>query len=479
MSTNTSDFIKKFLNEKVSTAETEKNYFNEQILVLDNARTDYQKAIYKVDASLLPTIQNVNNKILDVRTAYDNRVNSGCRTDVFWRFTGITTTVGATPGSVYTFENYVCVKSNPNGLGLSTITYLTNSGSTSTSNNLIGLQPDNLYGIRLYDEPYTQDVINSYVGSFIGTIGLGSSVLTVMTPKVTSQISNDLKVGQLIVCNNPQVFPGLNVQIVGIGTTLADLSAIESDVGFTTTLVDQLTLEFASSIAVPAPQDDGTFATFTVLKDPDEVKNVGIPFGSSPYVPQTIKMMDSSTIGIGASIELDNASGHPNVSRSWNQFLEGLQDPDRLNDPSAIVTKPKVGAGKVYYRTGFDAIPEKYNGSSWVKAQPGDTGQNSDNPFLQDEVRVSSAPSCSSAITNSITNAESARDAAETALANANSEFQDKIGLSNLLRKELNEFNIRIWAYRTQMGEASSNIDTYNGRLSDLDSNSYKDLIDS
>lgn len=478
MSTNTSDFIKKFLNEKIATAGTEKEFFKEQIVVLDNARTEYQKAVYKVDSTLLPPIENVNNKILDVRTAYDNRVNSGCRTDVFWRFTGITTTEGATPGSVITYNNYVCVKASPNGLGLSTVTYLTNSGTISTSNNLIGLEPDNLYGIRMYDEPYTQDIIESYVGSFIGTIGLGSSVLTVMSPRLSSQISDDIKVGQLIVCSDPQAFPGLNVEIVGIGTTLADLSKVDAGFGTTPILVDQLTLEFASLTEVKAPQDDGTFATFTILKDPDDLQNIGLPAASSPYVPQTIKMMTSSNVGMGASIELDNASGYPNISQTWNQFMEGFQDPDRINDPNARIVKPKVGAGKVYYRTGFNAIPEKYNGSSWARAQPGDTGQNSDDPLIDDEVRVSAAPSCSAAITNAINSAESARDSAETSLANSSSEFQQKIGLSNLIRNELNEFNIRIWAYRSQMGQASSNIDTYNGRLLDLDSNAYKDLID-
>jgi hypothetical protein len=478
MSNNTSDFIKKFLNEKISTAETEKEFFREQIVILDNARTDYQKAVYKVDSTLLPPIENVNNKILDVRTAYDNRVNSGCRTDVFWRYTGITTTEGETPGSIFTFQNYVCVKASPNGLGLSTITYLTNSGTASTSNNLLGLQPDNLYGIRMYDEPYCQDIIESYVGSFIGTIGLGSSVLTVMSPRLSSQISDDIKVGQLIICSDPQAFPGLNVEIVGIGTTLADLSKVDAGFGTTPILVDQLTLEFSSLTEVKAPQDDGTFATFTILKDPDELQNIGLPPASSPYVPQTIKMMNSSNVGMGASIDFDNASGYPDISQTWNQFMEGFQDPDRINDPTARIVKPKVGAGKVYYRTGFDAIPEKYNGSSWVRAQPGDTGQNSDNPLIADQVRVSSTPSCSSTITNSITNAESARDAAETALANTNSEFQQKIALSNLIRTELNEMNIRIWAYRSQMGQASSSIDTYNGKLFDLDSNAYKDLID-
>lgn len=477
MSDNTSDFIKNFLNEKVSTAETEKEFFNSQILILDEAREKYQKAIYKIDATILPIIENVNNKILDVRTAYNNRVNSGCRTDVFWRYTGISTTDGATPGSVVTFENYVCVRSSPNGLGLSTITYLTNSGSISTSNNLIGLEPDNLYGIRIYDEPYAEDVINSSVGSFIGTIGLGSTTLTVMSPKLTSQISDKLEVGQLIVSNVPGIFLGVVQEIVGIGTTLADLSVIDS--GFSTSLVDKLTLRYAASNAATAPQEDGTFVTFKVLKDPDTVKNLGLPFASSPYVPQTIKMMDSSTIGIGASIELDNASGFPNVSRTWNQFLEGLQDPDQLNDPNKVVVKPKVGAGKVYYKTGFNAIPEINKGSGWVRAQPGDTARNSDNTFLYpDEVRVTAAPSCSTSINNAITNTESARDAAEADLASSSSVFSEKISLSNLIRDELNEINVRIWGYRTQMGQASDSINTYNKRIENLLNNAYKDLID-
>jgi hypothetical protein len=474
MSNNTSDFIKNFLNEKLTTNDTEREFFKSQIVVLDNARETYQKAIYKIDATLLPPVQNVNNKILDVRTAYDNRINSGCRTDLFWRFTGISTTSDGI-GGVITFDNYVCVKSSPNGLGLSTVSYLTNSGIQTTSNNLIGLQPDNLYGIRVYDEPFSQDVINSYVGSFIGTIGIGETVLTIMAPKLSSQISDDLKIGQLVVSENVTIFPGVNNEIVGIGSTFVDLSGIDSGFGTSLTEVDTLILKFPATTIVNAPQEDGTFVTFSVLKDPDEVQNLGLPFASSPYIPQTIFMMDNSTIGIGASIELDNASGFPNISQSWNQFMEGFQDPDYIEDPNKIVTKPKVGAGKVYYRVGFDAIPEVDKGSGFVRAQPGDTGSNS---ILLNEVRVSAAPSCSSPITNAITNAESIRDAAEADLASQLSEFGQKISLTNLIRNELNEISLRIWAYRTQMGQATTNINTYNERLFDIDNSAYKDLID-
>lgn len=482
MSNNTSDFIKQFLNEKVSTAQVEKDFFKEQIIILDNAKENYTKAIYKVDATYFPDIENVNNKILDVKTAYDGRINAGCSTDLFWQFTGITTADGATPGSVITYENYKCVQASPNGIGLTA--YLTPSGIANTTNSLLGLEPDNLYGIRVYDEPYSQDVVNSSVGSFIGTIGLGSTILTVMAPRLTSQISDDLKVGQLIVASDDGVFPGLNNEIIGIGTTTANLSGVDS--GFSTTsstTVDRLILKYSSSKQVKAPQDDATYVTFTVLKDPDELQNVGLPFASSPYVPQTIKMMTTSTIGIGVSIELDNASGYPNVSQSWNQFMEGFQDPDYIDDPNKVITKPKVGQGKVYYRTGFTFKPQintvLIGSPSWVDAKPGDTAQNIvSGSFNNDGARAINLSSCSSAVTNALNNSINVRDTAENALIASTSEVNQKITLSNLIREELNEINARIWAYRTQMGQASSNITTYNGRLLDLNNNIYKDLID-
>ena len=475
---NTSEFIKNFIDNKITTHTTEKNHFNEQILVLDNSRVDYKEALYKIDSNYFPFIQEVNGKIIDVKNAYDDRIDVGCRTDLFWRLIGVSTAPGLDPDTVANLLTYRCEQASPNGFGTSLLTYITPSGDVSTSDNLIGLESDNFYGIRIYDEPYSRDVIDSSVGSFIGTIGIGSTILTVMSPKITTEISKSLKVGQIIVDNDSNVFSlGLVNEIVGLGTTAVSLNLIDEDYPLDLVLVDEIILKYPAIRDVNAPESNGGFTAFTVLKDPDEIENYGLPFGSNPFSPQTIKMMTTETLGTGTQIEFDNASGYPNSSQSWNKFMEGFADPAYVGNynPNNIVKKPKVGEGKIYYRVGFDYKPQ-ING---IDAQLGDIAINSDIPLLYPNqatvVSLSPCPTQENALTTAIT----IRDEYENNLLNSNSEILQKIKLSNIIREELGEIDIRIWGYRCHMGKASENLDLYDQRLTELNTNDFADLIDS
>ena len=60
--------------------------------------------------------------------------------------------------------------------------------------------------------------------------------------------------------------------------------------------------------------------------------------------------------GAGVEIKYVN-NGVPNSVQEWNKFLEGFPDPDQLPDDIVEVEEPKVGAGKIYYRIGFDEKP--------------------------------------------------------------------------------------------------------------------------
>lgn len=466
---NTSEFIKNFIDNKIATHTTEKNYFNEQILVLDNSREDYKKAIYKIDSNVFESIQDVNNKIKDVQNAYQNRINVGCRTDLFWRYTGPPGILGIFGGT------YVCDRISPIGFGTESLTYISSddieSGISTTPDNLIGLEPHNLYGIRICDEPYSGDVIDSYVGSFIGTIGIGSTILTLMSPKLTTQVSQLLTIGQIVIDDNSDVFSIAQTnEIVGLATTSVSLVSL----GYpdTPTLVDQIILKYPAIRTVNAPDFNGSFASFTVLKDPDQIQDYGLPFASNPYTPQTIKMMDSTTLGTGTQIEFDNASGYPNSSQSWNKFMDGFVDPTYAQDEIEVtVTKPQVGAGKIYYTIGFEYEP-MLNG---VPAKFGDTGTST---IFSSECTVRPLPSCSAEIEDAVDAAIEIRDVAETNLTNSNSEILAKIQLSNTIREELSEIDIRIWSYRCHMGKASENLDLYGTRMNELNSNAFKDLID-
>ncbi len=475
MSNNTSNFIRQFISEKVKTHETEKTNFNEQLLILDNSKKPYQDALYKVDSNYFSTIQEVNDKIFDVKNAYIDRIDNGCRTNLFWRLVGISTAEDILTGSIIDLETYKCEKISPIGFGTDLLTHLTPSGLQSTPDNLIGLELYNLYGIRIYEEPSSTDIINSYVGSFIGTISLGSNILTVMAPKLTTEVSKSLKVGQIIVDDDSGVFTtGLLNEIVGLGVTTVSLESIDSDFPSTPILVDKITLKYPAIRDVSAPEPEGNFVSFTVLKDPDKIKDFGIEYGSSPYTPQTIKMMKNSTVGTGTTIELDYASGHPDAPQSWNQFMEGLVDPAYIAEGiREKVKKPKVGRGQAVYQIGFTYKP-RLNG---VDAQLGDIGVNNSlyNPNV---CTVSSLPSCPGK-DQAVQDAISIRNAAENDLEDLKSGIRKKIKLSNTIREELNEIDLRIWAYRCHLGKANENIDRYQKRLKELDSNEFSNLMDS
>ena len=465
MRTDRQQEIIEIINSKIETENNNLKFANKQIDILDNAREPYLQAIYKIDADVFSEIEEVNTTMIDVQSKYQDRINSGCTTDLYWRLTGIGS-VGF--GTGIFFNSYTCTKASPIGLGTTEGYYLTSTGTAYSTTP--GLQADNLYGIKIYDEPYSQDVVNSYVGSFIGTVGAASTILTVMNPFYSGGLES-IKVGQLVVCDKPGVFPSGSNEIVGIGTAIVDLT--KTDPGITTnqSLVKTLTLKNFTGASATAPESDNTFVNFTVLIDPDEIKDIGLPFGSNPYVPQTIKMMTSETIGTGVSAFYDN-SGISSASKSWNQFLNGLQNPDDLRS-GKIVTEPQVGADKIYYKVGFADKP--YKGGS--PAVEGDTAFNFPGFEFPDEASVSALPSCASTITSAITNAESVRDAKEAQFSSGISTVNIKLELSNQIRSDLNELNIRIWGYRGQIGQVSSNINTYNKRTAVLGEDYVSKLI--
>ena len=91
-------------------------------------------------------------------------------------------------------------------------------------------------------------------------------------------------------------------------------------------------------------------------------KRYDIPFDQDPFVPQTISIASTSTLGTGVSVYLDN-SGALNNPQSWDSNLKILS----VEDGGAV--EPEVGAGKVYYKLGFGHAPI-FN--RWDRASEGD-----------------------------------------------------------------------------------------------------------
>lgn len=561
----TSQTINSFLTERLATAQTQETIHIERIVVLDDAKNVYLDGITAVDKLLLNTIGEVNNSIEAVNDAYQARIDSGCKTDLFWRLTDITSETSS-PGytrssgissNTISRYTYTCTRINPTGYpavgveryaqwaasfsrfgsvgwsgltdsdlvsvgyggtsgsytGVSTTTVEYVSGpngqhSSVPLNSTFGFQPVDLYGIKMYDEPYTRDIGDTYVTSFIGTCGIGTNVVVAMTPINTGGISN-IQPGQLIICDKPNVFSGDAYAITGVGTATADLSGINTTASassVSSVVVPAFTLDADTLLPAFAPEDSGNYVTFTVLVNPDTLGNLAIGRSYSPYVPQTIKCpMTSSDIGKGVRIEFDN-SGASSGSATWNQFLEGELDPDasisgrseaeiRQKIEQNRVREPVLGAGKLFHKLGFDYAPVVYTNAQRTQyrlASEGETvtltsrmGQPPQSSFQsifyselisgsQTSAGVELLPGCSSSTDTSLNVTVSAASSAVNSLSE--STVQQRLEIANMLRSDMSDLNLRIWSERQLLGDCKERQGTYSSR-SDLVTN-FSDLID-
>ena len=57
-----------------------------QIVILDNDKLLYDNGIERLERDVFNSITEVNDDFSDVADAYQDRIDSDCRTDLFWRF---------------------------------------------------------------------------------------------------------------------------------------------------------------------------------------------------------------------------------------------------------------------------------------------------------------------------------------------------------------------------------------------------------
>jgi len=486
-------------NESIQVSLEQIDFFQDQIKIIDNEKVTYDESIRRLDANLIEQANEVNRAFNVVESAYQDRIAGICKTDLFWRVTDIDSTQSPpeyslvctklTPGG---YE--ILTKENVVGLG-STVGYL-HPGTTDVQyfpcNDTIqeelgigfgytfGFDPRNYYGLKYYDEPYSEDIGNTFVASFIGTITQASNKLTVMNP-VGAGVSDVLEIGQLVVPEFDGMFAG-SAKITGITTGLTDLRYIDSLVGIATTqsFVNILTLDTSALQTLKAPRSNGTYGSFEVLDDPDTVVDTGrylyqVNKEKDPFTPQTVGIMQTSTIGIGVSIALDN-SGYPTASMGWDPTLNGWdvsEDPNRQE----IVYPPRVGSGKSFWRVGFSNFPRASVGSA-TKAIEGAvvTGIEEGSDL---ESMYGSLSACSGALNTAVTNAGVAASTAETDLIGGNSIRNLKADGLNALRGERNEkYSLRIFGMRVSIGQLNEEMDRLATLRTYLGDATIRDVMD-
>lgn len=476
MATN-SEKISSIIGEKIKTQSNTLDFAKKQIAVLDSAKEPYKSAITKIDGLLFAEIDEVNQTIIDVQGAYQDRIDAGCRSDLFWSLIEYTPGISPAPDTLV----YRCESISYVGYGTTALLPTPAIGAGITPGVEIpdsyGYDKENFHGIKQYIEPYAEDLLSTYVGSSIGTVGAASTVLYLMSPILSGGIGQ-LEVGQVVTSSKSLVFSGGSNTIVGIGTIVTDISRIDP-VGITTTetLINVVTLKNSTINSASAPEDDGSYVTFTIGKNPDSITdNLALSPGASPYVNQTVRMMSQETIGAGTSIKYDN-SGKPNVSREWNQFLNGLQDPDDLR-PGKKLKEPSVGAGTAFYRVGFTSAPAVYSAGSFDHFAAAGEIITTSIVFggvgcpIQYE-NLSSCPSEETALTNKI----AISSVSQAQFTSGISTFNAKVDLANLIRQDMNDLNVRIWGYRLQMQNSESEVSKYNNILENINDSEYLDLI--
>ena len=185
------------LDYKIAEVQTLKD----QLTLMDVRSDRYDTIIGNIDKKIIPLTDEINDAISSVKTAYDARIDAGCKSDLYWELTSTKSYIGFLPIEEIV---YTC-KKNPS----------------------VRID-EGLYGAKYYRRPQNQDYGSNIVREFLGTIGSGTSTLAVFGVNGTQ----NLLVGDNIVDNidNPVVFSSVNLpKIVGFGTM--SIAGVTTDFG--------------------------------------------------------------------------------------------------------------------------------------------------------------------------------------------------------------------------------------------------------
>lgn len=440
------------------------NHFKTQILLTDAEKELYDNGIIAIDKDLFGDINSTNNTIQAVKDAYQARIDAGCRTDLFWKITGFSTSGGGGSPISYDFSLEV---DQLGDVGYATsITHLDSSGGITTyaAGTVVigtGNKSDNLYGLKYYDQRYLKDIGDTTIGEFIGVVGAGSTELAIVS-QISDELIQEYEPTNLVISGKEGLFSGDYNTIVGFGSTTIYSTEIETITGIATTALEVSTIILQNNTVgfASLPESDGSYVTFTVVTDPDDEQALqerfkySVKFTKNPFSPETIGIMNSSTLGRGYKIEVDN-SGKPPETQEWKPELEGTEK------KGETIKEPKVGAGKIYYKIGFTDEPVDALGDPASKGDTRTVSIASYNPALvASQVYSAISQSGCGTLNAAISTTETTRDAAESSLSTT-----DKINAANALREERNKYALQIWGLRQSIGGENDEVDRYNSLI--------------
>ena len=193
------------LQQKLKYAKESRTAILDQVKLKDVSIDKLDVLIGNIDKKIPPLLKNINDKIDELKSAYDARITNGCRNNLKWEVKETGTNLRTS--TEYTV--YVCVK------------------DSSLE------EQKNYYGQKYYRKPLNRDFGSNLIAEVTGNVGIASTVLAVVSAGGTERIN----IGDTVTDNldSPSVFTiGQLPTVVGFGTT--------STVGFTTTLVGNIGL---------------------------------------------------------------------------------------------------------------------------------------------------------------------------------------------------------------------------------------------
>ena len=400
--------------EELDYKTAEVQMIKDQLTLMDVRIDRYDAIIGNIDKQIIPLVDEVNDAITSVKTAYDNRIAAGCKSDLYWEVTSTKSYTGFFP----IVETVYTCKKNP---------------SVRTDYGY--------YGAKYYRRPQNQDYGSNIVREFLGTIGSGTTTLAVLGIDGTS----NLLVGDDIVDNidSPVVFSSNNLPTiigfgtisiagvttdfggsvslgstiianVGVGTTIGintgdsiSLSGILTTgtrvVGFGTTTITVnnvwnsttgtfiTTSATAKSLIVSIPAvgtGTGTFkvgplvtyptlildavalstatnANFTNIRT-TQIDSTTFDYSNNPIDPVTVGILNSNTISLGHKLVKVN-NGSPIGPFQWQEVMTAdfaSKSDAQLNDSERYLRttypEPACGAGYARYYPGNTEWPIKY-----------------------------------------------------------------------------------------------------------------------
>jgi len=303
----------KELDRKLAEVEMIKD----QLTIMDVKIDRFDVLVQNIDKEIIPLIDEINDAIDLVKSAYDARITAGCKSDLHWEEIGRNEYEWF--GTSFYNIIYEC-KKNP------------------------GVRSDyNYYGAKYYRKPQNQDYGANIVKEFLGNISTGSTSLAILSDDGTSE----LQIGDTITDNvdNPTVFSPSNLpSIVGFGTTaiVGDTTQFSGTISVGSTIIASTGIGTTGNINVGDTISlsgvlalNTTVVGFGTTTTSQTVWNPGL--GTTTVL--TTQTTAGQTVGIGSTvIFVDSISG---VSAGSSLSITGK-----------LTNVPVVSVGNTFVRIG-------------------------------------------------------------------------------------------------------------------------------